>query len=170
VTATPLPSSAPSAVPRRVWWFVIISACVVAAVVVVSLPGAIREVGGDWRNLWQPFLYAAGLVLAERFVVKVPMRNHRFSVGVTDMVIVLGVVFIDMPVLVMATVLGITTSQLLVEPHLVKRLFNVFQYVLSVTAAAGLTSLALDLVGPGTRSASWSVRTRGSGRRWRLRG
>ena len=147
MTATPLPSSAPSAVPRRVWWFVIISACVVAAVVVVFLPSAIREVGGDWRNLWQPFLYAAGLVLAERFVVKVPMRNHRFSVGVTDMVIVLGVVFIDMPVLVMATVLGITTSQLLVEPHLVKRLFNVFQYVLSVTAAAGLTSLALDLVG-----------------------
>jgi PAS domain S-box-containing protein len=147
VIATPLSSSARSAVPRRVWLFVIISLCVVAAVVTVSLPAAIRQLGGDWRNLWQPVLYAAGLVLAERFVVKVPMRNHRFSVGVTDMVIVLGVVFLDLPVLVLATALGIATSQLLVEPYIVKRLFNVSQYVLSVTAAAALTSVVLDLVG-----------------------
>jgi PAS domain S-box-containing protein len=122
------------------------SACVVAALVALSLSGAVQRLGGDWRNAWQPVLYAAGLVLAERFVVKVPMRNHRFSVGVTDMVIVLGVVFIDQPVLVVATVLGIACSQLLVEPYLVKRLFNVCQYVLSVSAAAALTSVVLDLV------------------------
>jgi PAS domain S-box-containing protein len=146
VTATPLPSSGRSALPRRVLWFVAASACVVAALVALSLSGAVQRLGGDWRNAWQPVLYAAGLVLAERFVVKVPMRNHRFSVGVTDMVIVLGVVFIDQPVLVVATVLGIACSQLLVEPYLVKRLFNVCQYVLSVSAAAALTSVVLDLV------------------------
>jgi PAS domain S-box-containing protein len=147
VTATPLPTSTRSALPRRVWWFVITSACLVAAVVSFSLPSAARQLGGDWRDLWQPILYAAGLVLAERFVVKVPMRNHRFSVGVTDMVVVLGVVFIDLPVLVLATALGIAASQLLVEPHMVKRLFNVCQYVLSITAAAALTSVVLDLTG-----------------------
>jgi PAS domain S-box-containing protein len=147
VTATPLPSSGRSVVPRRVLWFVAASACVVTALIAVSMSGVIQRLDGDWRQAWQPILYAAGLVLAERFVVKVPMRNHRFSVGVTDMVIVLGVVFIDPPVLVVATALGIAVSQLLVEPYLVKRLFNVSQYVLSVTAAAALTSVVLDLVG-----------------------
>jgi MFS family permease len=46
-------------------------------------------------------------VIAERFVVKVPLRHHRFSVGVCDMVIVLGVVFLQTPVLVLATGAGI---------------------------------------------------------------
>ena len=58
-------------------------------------------------------------------MVKVPLRNHRFSVGVTDMVIVLGVVFLDPPVLVIATGVGIAVSQLLFEAQPVKRLFNV---------------------------------------------
>ncbi len=148
MTATPLPSSTRNVVPRRVWLFVTVSACLAAAVVAAALPVAARElVGGDWRTLWQPLVYAAGLVAAERFVVRVPMRNHRFSVGVTDMVIVLGVVFIDIPLLVLATAVGIAASQLLVERQAVKRLFNVLQYVLSAAAAASLTAVLLGLAG-----------------------
>jgi PAS domain S-box-containing protein len=88
----------------------------------------------------------AGLVLAERFVVKVPLRNHRFSVGVCDMVIVLGVVFLDPPVLVIATGAGIAISQLLFEAQPVKRLFNVPQYVLSVAVAAACAAGLVDLL------------------------
>jgi PAS domain S-box-containing protein len=91
-------------------------------------------------------VYAAGLVVAERFVVKVPLRNHRFSVGVCDMVIVLGVVFLDPPVLVIATGVGIAVSQLLFEPQPVKRLFNVPQYVLSVAVAAACAAGLVDLL------------------------
>jgi PAS domain S-box-containing protein len=148
VTATPLPSSARNVVPRRVWLFVLASACVGAGIVAALLPDAVRQVAArDWRSLWQPVAYAAGLVLAERFVVRVPVRNHRVAVGVTDLVVVLGIVFIDLPLLVVATVIGIAASQILAEPSLVKRLFNVLQYMLSTAAAAALTALALDLVG-----------------------
>ena len=101
---------------------------------------------GGWRAAWQPLLYVAGLVLAERFVVKVPLRNHRFSVGVCDMVIVLGVVFLDPPVLVIATGAGIAVSQLLFEAQPVKRLFNVPQYILSVAVAAASAALLVDLL------------------------
>src|SRR5215208_2562986 len=113
------------------------------ATVVVALyvPGAVRQLtGGTWEDLVPPLLYVAGLVLAERFVVKVPLRNHRFSVGVCDMVIVLGVVFLEPPVLVIATGAGIAVSQLLFEQHPVKRLFNVPQYVLSVARSEEHTS------------------------------
>ncbi|HEX2159150.1 MAG TPA: ATP-binding protein, partial [Actinomycetes bacterium] len=111
------------------------------------LPAAVRLlVDGGWQAAWQPLLYVAGLVLAERFVVKVPLRNHRFSVGVCDMVIVLGVVFLDPPVLVIATGIGIAISQLLFEPQPVKRLFNVPQYVLSVAVAAAVAAGLVDLL------------------------
>jgi PAS domain S-box-containing protein len=148
VTATPSSASAPNAVSRRVWVFVIVTGCFAAAVVAFTLPGAVRQFAAtDWRSLWQPVLYAAGLVLAERLVVKVPVRNHRVSIGVTDMVIVLGIVFIDLPVLVLATAIGIAVSQALIESHAIKRIFNVLQYVLSVTAAAALTAATLELIG-----------------------
>jgi PAS domain S-box-containing protein len=122
---------------------------VAAATVVVALlaPAAVRSLaGGGWRAAWPPLLYAAGLVLAERFVVKVPLRNHRFSVGVCDMVIVLGVVFLEPPVLVIATGAGIAVSQLLFEPQPVKRLFNVPQYILSVTVATACAATLVDLL------------------------
>jgi PAS domain S-box-containing protein len=122
---------------------------VAAATIVVALyaPAAVRLlVDGGWRAAWQPLLYVAGLVVAERFVVKVPLRNHRFSVGVCDMVIVLGVVFLDPPVLVIATGVGIAVSQLLFEAHPVKRLFNVPQYVLSVAVAAASAAVLVDLL------------------------
>ena len=148
VTATPLASSARNAVPRRVWLFVLVSACVGAAIIAALLPDAVHQITArDWRSLWQPVAYAAGLVLAERFVVRVPVRNHRVAMGVTDLVVVLGIVFIDLPLLVVATVVGIAASQILAEPSLVKRLFNVLQYMLSTAAAAALTALVLDLVG-----------------------
>jgi PAS domain S-box-containing protein len=147
MTATPLPSSARNAVPRRVWLFVLVSGCLAAAVVAAILPDAIREVtGSDWRNLWRPVVYAVGLVVAERLVVRVPVRNHQVMVGVTDLVVVLGVVFIDLPMLVVATALGIAASQILTQPSTVKRLFNVLQYVLSASAAAALTSAVLALL------------------------
>jgi PAS domain S-box-containing protein len=122
---------------------------VAAATVVIALylPGAVRQLSGSpWADLLQPLLYVAGLVVAERFVVKVPLRNHRFSVGVCDMVIVLGVVFLDPPVLVIATGAGIAVSQLLFEQHPVKRLFNVPQYVLSVAVAAAVAAGLVDLL------------------------
>ena len=141
------PQGVRTSLPRAAWLFVL--AVVAAATVVVALlaPAAVRSLaGGGWRAAWPPLLYAAGLVLAERFVVKVPLRNHRFSVGVSDMVIVLGVVFLEPPVLVIATGAGIAVSQLLFEPQPVKRLFNVPQYILSVTVAAACAAALVDLL------------------------
>jgi PAS domain S-box-containing protein len=122
---------------------------VATATVVVALyaPAAVRDLlDGGGQAAWRPLLYAAGLVVAERFVVKVPLRNHRFSVGVSDMVIVLGVVFLDPPVLVIATGVGIAVSQLLFERQPVKRLFNVSQYILSVAVAAASAAALVDLL------------------------
>jgi PAS domain S-box-containing protein len=134
-------------VPRRVWLLVWASVCLAAAVIAVALPDALRQLSlGDWRTLWQPAIYAAGLVLAERLVVKVPLRNHRFAVGVTDMVVVLGLVFIDTPLLVLTTMFGLVVSQSMKDLPAVKRVFNSVQYMLAVAAAAGLTSAILDLV------------------------
>jgi PAS domain S-box-containing protein len=142
-----LPQGVRTSLPRAAWLFVL--AVVAAATVVVALyaPAAVRLlVDGGWRGGWRPLLYVAGLVLAERFVVKVPLRNHRFSVGVCDMVIVLGVVFLDPPVLVVATGAGIAVSQALFEPQPVKRLFNVPQYILSVAVAAACAGALVDLL------------------------
>jgi PAS domain S-box-containing protein len=142
-----LPQSVRTSLPRTAWLFVL--AVVAAATVVVALyaPAAVRElVDGGGRAAWRPLLYAAGLVVAERFVVKVPLRNHRFSVGVSDMVIVLGVVFLDPPVLVIATGVGIAVSQALFERQPVKRLFNVPQYILSVAVAAASAAALVDLL------------------------
>src|SRR5919201_5230140 len=135
------PQGGRASLPRAAGLFV--HAVAVAAAVVVGryLPAAARDLrGGAWPDLWPPLLYAAGLVVDERFVVMVPLRPPRFSVGVCDMVIVLGVVFIHTPLLVLATGAGIAVSQWLFEPNPVKRLFNVPQYVLSVTVAALVTS------------------------------
>ncbi|HEX8134381.1 MAG TPA: hypothetical protein VF880_13250, partial [Actinomycetes bacterium] len=69
--ATP-PQGVRASLPRTAGLFVL--AVVVAAAVVVglSLPGAARGLrGGAWPDLWPALLYAAGLVIAERFVVKV---------------------------------------------------------------------------------------------------
>ena len=142
-----LPRGGRTSLPRTAWLFVL--AVVAAATVVVALyaPAAVRQlVDGGWRAAWQPLLYAAGLVVAERFVVKVPLRNHRFSVGVCDMVIVLGVVFLDPPVLVIATGAGIAVSQVLFERQPVKRLFNVPQYILSVAVAAASAAGLVELL------------------------
>src|SRR5215218_4382189 len=142
-----LPQGVRTSLPRAAWLFVL--AVVAAATVVVALyaPAAVRHLAdGGGRAAWQPLLYVAGLVLAERFVVKVPMRNHRFSVGTCDMVIVLGVVFLDPPVLVIATGVGIAVSQALFEPQPVKRLFNVPQYILSVAVAAACAAVLVDLL------------------------
>jgi PAS domain S-box-containing protein len=141
------PQGVRTSLPRAAWLFVL--AVVAAATVVVALyaPAAVRHLAdGGGRAAWQPLLYVAGLVLAERFVVKVPMRNHRFSVGTCDMVIVLGVVFLDPPVLVIATGVGIAVSQALFEPQPVKRLFNVPQYILSVAVAAAVSAGLVDLL------------------------
>jgi PAS domain S-box-containing protein len=142
-----LPQGVRTSLPRAAWLFVL--AVVAAATVVIALyaPAAVRLLAdGGWRAAWQPLLYVAGLVLAERFVVKVPLRNHRFSVGTCDMVIVLGVVFLDPPVLVIATGVGIAVSQVLFEPQPVKRLFNVPQYILSVAVAAACAAALVDLL------------------------
>jgi PAS domain S-box-containing protein len=147
VTATPSPASSPTAVPRRVWVFVVVGGCLAAAVAGLTLPGAARQLAGSsWRDLLVPVVYAAGLVVAERLAVNVPVRNHRLVASTTDMVVVLGVVFIDLPVLVVATAIGIAVSQVLVESSTIKRIFNVVQYVLSVGAAAALTGAVLQLV------------------------
>jgi PAS domain S-box-containing protein len=142
-----LPQSVRNSLPRSAWLFILAVVAAATVVVALYLPGAVRQLsGGSWADLVQPLLYVAGLVVAERFVVKVPLRNHRFSVGVCDMVIVLGVVFLDPPVLVIATGAGIAVSQLLFEQHPVKRLFNVPQYVLSVAVAAAVAAGLVDLL------------------------
>ena len=142
-----LPQSVRNSLPRAAWLFVLAVVAAATVVVALYLPAAVRLLAdGGWRAAWQPLLYVAGLVLAERFVVKVPLRNHRFSVGVCDMVIVLGVVFLDPPVLVIATGAGIAVSQVLFEQHPVKRLFNVPQYILSVAVAAACAAGLVDLL------------------------
>jgi PAS domain S-box-containing protein len=133
--------------PRPAWLFVLVVAAAATAVLGLYVPGAAHQLsGGTWRDVWPPLLYAAGLVAAERFIVKVPLRNHRFAVGVCDMVIVLGVVFLDTPVLVLATGLGFAVGQWLFEAEPVKRLFNVAQFVLSVTVAALVASGLVGLL------------------------
>jgi PAS domain S-box-containing protein len=142
-----LPRGVRTSLPRTAWLFVLAVVAVATVVVALYAPAAVRHLAdGGWRAAWQPLLYVAGLVLAERFVVKVPMRNHRFSVGTCDMVIVLGVVFLDPPVLVIATGVGIAVSQVLFEPQPVKRLFNVPQYILSVAMAAAVSAGLVDLL------------------------
>jgi PAS domain S-box-containing protein len=142
-----LPQGVRTSLPRTAWLFVLAVVAVATVVVALYAPAAVRHLAdGGWRAAWQPLLYVAGLVLAERFVVKVPMRNHRFSVGTCDMVIVLGVVFLDPPVLVIATGVGIAVSQVLFEPQPVKRLFNVPQYILSVAVAAAVSAGLVDLL------------------------
>jgi PAS domain S-box-containing protein len=142
-----LPQSVRNSLPRSAWLFVLAVVAAATVVTALYLPGAVRQLSGSpWADLLQPLLYVAGLVVAERFVVKVPLRNHRFSVGVCDMVIVLGVVFLEPPVLVIATGAGIAVSQLLFEQHPVKRLFNVPQYVLSVAVAAVVAAGLVDLL------------------------
>ncbi|HEY6709453.1 MAG TPA: hypothetical protein VJB61_17890, partial [Actinomycetota bacterium] len=142
-----LPQSVRTSLPRAAWLFVLAVVAAATVAVALYLPAAVRLLAdGGWQAAWRPLLYAAGLVVAERFVVKVPLRNHRFSVGVCDMVIVLGVVFLDPPVLVIATGAGIAVSQLLFEPQPVKRLFNVPQYVLSVAVAAATSAGLVDLL------------------------
>ncbi|HTE67432.1 MAG TPA: ATP-binding protein [Actinomycetes bacterium] len=136
-----------TSLPRAAWLFVLAVVAAAAVVVALYLPAAVRLLAdGGWPKLWPPLLYVAGLVVAERFVVKVPLRNHRFSVGVCDMVIVLGVVFLKPPVLVIATGVGIAVSQMLFEPQPVKRLFNVPQYILSVSVAALSSAGLVDLL------------------------
>ncbi|HEX6673610.1 MAG TPA: ATP-binding protein [Actinomycetes bacterium] len=125
-----------NSLPHGAWLFVLAVAAGAAVEAVLVLPAASSRLSADWNAAWLPVAYAAGLVLAERFVVRVPLRNHRFSIGVAEIVIVLGVVFIQTPLLVLATGVGIAASQWLFEPQRVKRLFNVPQYMLSVGAAA----------------------------------
>src|SRR5918992_5036047 len=144
---TTLPQGVRTSLPRAAWLFVMATVAAATVVVALYLPAAVRQLAdGAWADLLPPLLYVAGLVVAERFVVKVPLRNHRFSVGVCDMVIVLGVVFLDPPVLVIATGVGIAVSQVLFEPQPVKRLFNVPQYVLSVSVAAACAAGLVDLL------------------------
>jgi PAS domain S-box-containing protein len=132
-----------NSLPHRAWLFVLAVAAAAALVTAAVLPAAAHAVAGKPGELLRPALYAVGLVIAERFVVRVPLRNHRFSIGVAEMVVVLGVVFIKPSLLVLATGIGIAASQWLFEPQLVKRLFNVPQYVLSVGAAALVSALLI---------------------------
>ena len=125
-----------NSLPHGAWLFVLAVAAGATVEAVAVLPSASSRLSAGWDRAWLPVAYAAGLVLAERFVVRVPLRNHRFSIGVAEIVIVLGVVFIQTPLLVLATGVGIAASQWLFEPQKVKRLFNVPQYMLSVGAAA----------------------------------
>src|SRR6266508_6240704 len=69
------------ALPHGAWLFVIAVAAAAALAIAAVLPAAVRAVAGNPAELLRPALYAAGLVIAERFVVRVPLRNHRFSVG-----------------------------------------------------------------------------------------
>jgi PAS domain S-box-containing protein len=59
---------------------------------------------------------------------------------------ILGVVFLEPPVLVVATGAGIAVAQLLFEAQPVKRLFNVPQYILSVAVAAACAAALVDLL------------------------
>src|SRR6266545_1186829 len=138
-----------TSLPHGARLFVLAVAAGAAVEALLVLPAAASRLSADWNRAWVPVAYAAGLVLAERFVVRVPLRNHRFSIGVAEIVIVLGVVFIQTPLLVLATGLGIAASQWLFEPQRVKRLFNVPQYMLSVGAAAVVSAQLIQRLSEG---------------------
>jgi len=134
-----LPATVRTSLTRPAWLLVVASIAAAAILGGSLAPAAVHELAdGGTSGLWPALLYTLGLITAERFVVKVPVRNHRFSIGVTDMVIALGFVFLKPPVLVLATAAGIALSQWWFESQLVKRLFNVPQYTLAVSAAAGV--------------------------------
>jgi PAS domain S-box-containing protein len=142
-----LPADRRGTLPRPALLYVWASALAALAVVAAVLPDALQVISRrHWHDLWPALLVAAALVLVARFSVNVPIRNHRFSVNVTDMAIVLGVVFVRTPLLVLATLVGLAVSQWAFEPRLVKRLFNVAQYVLAVAAAALVSSVLISLV------------------------
>jgi PAS domain S-box-containing protein len=126
----------------------VVASMAVAVIIAASLaPSAIHDLAhGSSGRLWKTLVYTVGLVAAERFVVKIPVRSHRFSIGVTDMVIALGFVFLPPPLLVLGTGVGIAISQWLFESQLVKRLFNVPQYMLAVAAAAAVALLTRTLL------------------------
>ncbi len=146
-TEPALPAGRRTVLPRPAWLLVWASALVALAVVASVLPGALHEVmRREWGDLWPALVFTAALVMLAQFAVNVPIRNHRFSVNVADMVIVLGVVFVKTPLLVLATAIGIAISQSLIESQLVKRLFNVSQHVLSVAAAAAVSSALITLI------------------------
>lgn len=105
--------------------FILVVAAGAALEVALLLPAATEQFSTDHRDALLPVAYATFLVLADRIGVRVPLRNHRFTIGCEDMVIVLGVVFLDLPLLVLATGIGIAAGQWLFEPRRVKRLFNV---------------------------------------------
>jgi hypothetical protein len=123
--------------PGRAWVFVAAVAAAATIVVGVLVPAAMQELAGEWPGaaLW-PLAYAGLLVLGERLIMRVPLGSREVSVGMAEIVIVLGVVFLSAPLLVLATVLGIGVSQWLFESRPVKRLFNIPQYVLAVEATA----------------------------------
>ncbi len=116
-------------------WAVVAAAAAVAA---AALPHAWDARASWWATLGVPLLYAAGLAIAERLVVRVPLRNQRFSVGLSEAVVVVGLVFLRRPTVIVATALGILANQWLFEPVLLKRLFNTAQYTLGVAAASGV--------------------------------
>src|SRR6266545_3811333 len=95
-----------NSLPHGAWLFVLAVAAGAAVEAVLVLPAASSRLSADWNRAWLPVAYAAGLV------------------------------FIETPLLVLATGVGIAASQWLFEPQRVKRLFNVPQYMLSVGAAA----------------------------------
>ena len=97
--------------------------------------------------LWQPLAYAACLVVAESFDVRLPFRDHRYTVSVADAVIVLGLFWLPPAAFVLATALGIAVSQVLTEGETIKRVFNTAHYTLAAGAAA-LTMTLLSGAGP----------------------
>ena len=133
--------------PGRAWVFVAAVAAGATIVVGVQLPAAMQGLAGEWPGAaLRPLAYAGLLVLGGRLIMRVPLGNREVSVGMAETVIVLGVVFLDPPVLVIATGAGIAVSQLLFERQPVKRLFNVPQYVLSVAVAAAVAGGLVDLL------------------------
>src|SRR6266545_4450051 len=115
-TAPELPASRRTALPRPALLLVWASALVGLAIVVAVLPAAVHEVSRhDWHDLWPALVFTAALVMLAQFAVNVPIRNHRFSMNVADMVIVLGVVFVRTPLLILATAVGIAISQCLLQ-------------------------------------------------------
>ena len=127
-TGAPLPASA-----RRFAFLVVLAA---GGVTAALLPGAWRALR-DEAVAWTCLAYVAGLVVGERLMVGVPIRQERFCFGLTDGVIVAGLVLLPEALLIPATGLGVGAAQLLVAGRpWVKRLFNAAQHLLGVGAAA----------------------------------
>jgi PAS domain S-box-containing protein len=129
--------------PATVWPLVVTASGLAAATAVAWLVAGWSSLTAEPLGLWQAVLYAACLIVTESFDVRLPFRDHRYTVSVADAVIVVGLFWLPPAPFVLATALGVAASQVMTEGQTVKRVFNTAHYTLAAGAAALVASAGM---------------------------